>query len=787
MSNKLKKYKQKIAVLEANNRRLKQRLTAARKSGNQTRQELQKAREAFQNIWSQPLDCERFLRLAMDNIPQAVFWKDCNSVYLGCNQHFATIAGLSSPTEIIGKTDFDLPWKPAEAEFFREGDRRVMESDTPELGIIEPQQQADGCQCWLETNKIPLHDFQGNVIGIMGTFADISDRKAAEQALQKKDILLQMTLEAGKMGCWSWNRYTNEVIWSDGVEGILGLIPNSFGGTFEDYVALIHPEDLDRVVQVIEQTLKAEREYNIQHRIVLPNGEIQWLRAIGGIWRNDEGEAIGLLGSVLNDTQYKAAEIALIESTVQIHQQIQREQLLNQIANQIRTSLDLNRILNTTVREIQRFLEVDRCHFAWYVEQAGEAYWDVIAEVQTPGLPSFVGKHRATNFGALSELLLCEQIIQLDDTATVRYPALQAILTALENKSMLVLPVRAESGKFGIIACIHHRAVRLWRDDEVEFLEAVVDQVAIALNQADLLAQSQARARELEELLTQLQHTQTQLIQSEKMSSLGQLVAGVAHEINNPVGFIHGNISHAEDYMGDLMRLIDLYQQHYPQPHPEILEARSGIELEFLKEDLYKLFRSMQVGTERIREIVKSLRTFSRLDEAEIKRVDLHDGIDSTLTILQTRLRAQDWRPPIRVIKDYTELPHIECYAGQLNQVFMNILSNAIDALEERDRDRTPGQMQENPSTICIQTRVVDQNAVIRMTDNGPGMSNATKARLFDPFFTTKPVGRGTGLGLSISYQIVTEKHRGHLRCTSRPGETTLIVEIPIQKKMLEN
>ena len=235
------------------------------------------------------------------------------------------------------------------------------------------------------------------------------------------------------------------------------------------------------------------------------------------------------------------------------------------------------------------------------------------------------------------------------------------------------------------------------------------------------------------------------------MSSLGQLVAGVAHEINNPVSFIHGNIGHAKGYADDLMHLLDLYQSRYPQSPPEISQTIEAIDLEFLKEDLHKLFHSMQVGTDRIREIVKSLRTFSRLDEAEIKQVDLHDGIDSTLTILQTRLRSQDWRPEIQVIKDYAELPRIICYAGQLNQVFMNILSNAIDTLEERDRARFPSQMQQHPSTIIIQTRVVAQKIAIRITDNGPGMSETTKARLFDPFFTTKPVGKGTGLGLSIS------------------------------------
>ncbi|MBP0016227.1 MAG: PAS domain S-box protein [Cyanobacteria bacterium SBLK] len=605
------------------------------------------------------------------------------------------------------------------------------------------------------------------------------DREDRERTLQEKEALLQTTLKAGKLGCWCWNRHRNTMIWSDGVESVLGLYATSFGNTLDDYLDLIHPEDRETVESAIARTLATGREYHTEHRLVLPDGRIQWMRGTGEIWQDDRGEAIGLLGSILNDTQRKAAELALIESADQIRQQARQDQLLNQIANQIRTSLNLDRILETTVREIRDFLQVDRCHVAWYRRETDRTYWDVTTEVQNPDLPSFIGKHPAESFRLLSTLLLREQIVKLDDTTAIDDPALRETLAGLGNKSMLVLPVCFESGKFGVIACIHHQSVRPWRDSEIEFLEAVVAQVAIAVNQAELLTQSQTRARELEELLTKFQRTQTQLIQSEKMSSLGQMVAGVAHEINNPVSFIHGNLVHANAYIGDLLGLIDLYQDFYPQPHPDICEEIEAIDLDFLKGDLQKLFQSMRVGTDRIREIVKSLRTFSRLDEAEVKDVDLHEGIDSTLMILQTRLRAQDWRPQIEVRKEYGQLPRVQCYAGQLNQVFMNILGNAIDALEERDRDRTPAQMKENPSQIRIQTECKDENIFICIGDNGNGMSKETRAKLFDPFFTTKAVGKGTGLGLSISYQIVTEKHDGKLSCTSEPGETTFTIEIP--------
>lgn len=287
-----------------------------------------------------------------------------------------------------------------------------------------------------------------------------------------------------------------------------------------------------------------------------------------------------------------------------------------------------------------------------------------------------------------------------------------------------------------------------------------------------------------EQTLQQLQKTQTKLIQSEKMSSLGQLVAGIAHEINNPVNFIFGNICYAEEYAGDLLRLLELYQKCYPYLAPEVAEALEEIDVDFLASDFPRLLKSMKVGAERIREIVRSLRNFSRLDEAEIKMADIHDGLDSTLMILHHRLETKSASSTIRVIQDYASLPMIECYPGQLNQVFMNILSNAIDALRERDQERTPEDYLENPSQITIQTRRLEGDWIaISIKDNGAGIPEVLKTKLFDPFFTTKPVGKGTGLGLSISHQIVTEKHHGRLYCYSKLGEgSEFIIELPIQQ-----
>jgi PAS domain S-box-containing protein len=289
-------------------------------------------------------------------------------------------------------------------------------------------------------------------------------------------------------------------------------------------------------------------------------------------------------------------------------------------------------------------------------------------------------------------------------------------------------------------------------------------------------AQLRQQAQDLEQTLRELQQTQTQLVQSEKMSSLGQLVAGVAHEINNPVSFIYGNLTYAKAYTHNLVRLLQLYQQHYPQPVSEIADEAEAIELNFLIEDLPKLLSSMEFGAERIQQIVRSLRNFSRKDEAEKKAVNIHEGIDSTLMILQNRLKASPTHSGIQVIKAYSDLPLVECYVGQLNQVFMNLLTNAIDALEDHQ------QRTKQPATIRIQTELLETGWVrICIVDNGSGIPEAVQQRLFDPFFTTKPVGKGTGLGLSISYQIITEKHGGSLRCRSTPNQgTEFIIEIPI-------
>jgi predicted ATPase/signal transduction histidine kinase/tRNA A-37 threonylcarbamoyl transferase component Bud32 len=414
--------------------------------------------------------------------------------------------------------------------------------------------------------------------------------------------------------------------------------------------------------------------------------------------------------------------------------------------------------------------------------------------------------------GLINYVWRTSQTVVLDDAVECATFATDPYIFEYRPKSVLCTPICNQGKTIGLLYLENNLTRGAFTRDRLDFLKFLTTQAAISLENSALyqnLAAANQRLEDysrtleekvayrtqelddknqcLERTLKDLQRTQAQLIQAEKMSGLGQLVSGVAHEINNPVSFISGNLFHSNEYVDDLLSLIKAYQQEYPHPTPTIQNKIEDIDLEFMLQDLPKLMKSMKTGCDRIKKIVLGLRNFSRLDESETKSVDLHEGIENSLMLLQHRLQRKGDYPAIEVVKEYGKLPEVNCYASQINQAFMNILNNSIDALEEfrmvSDSSGVGDKEQRNSPQIRIQTEVVAGKQVcIRITDNGIGMDEEARNKVFDPFFTTKPIGKGTGLGMSISYQIVVEKHGGSIDCQSTIGKgTEFVIQIPIE------
>jgi PAS domain S-box-containing protein len=613
-------------------------------------------------------------------------------------------------------------------------------------GISRPELQPDGAILW------------------DGLLIDVSDRNEAQLAVEQAKAELEIRVEertaelkrSQQLLQLVFDTLPQRVFWKDRNFKFLGcnkwLLQDVGLCSLEEIIgkddfempwkASAHLYRVDDIATIENNCPKINYDELLQKE----DGTVIWLRTNKIPLRNEAGETIGIFGSYEDISDRKKAQAALAES----------EARLRNIAATIPGAI----------------FQLCNHHGIWSVEYISDRiidFFGVTAGEIMQNTDAFISRLHPDDLSSF--------MISVAKAGKKRTPwHYEGRLIKLDGE------IRWWQGE---------ALPRQGKDGETIFSGVIIDisdrkQAEEAIRRSE--AQLRQQALELEQTLKELQRTQSQLIQSEKMSSLGQLVAGVAHEINNPVNFIYGNLDHAYQYTEDLLNIVNLYQTHYPNPVEKIQDKAEAIDLDFLLKDLPNLYSSMKVGATRIREIVASLRTFSRLDEADLKKADIHEGIDSTLMILQYRLKAKQNRPEITVIKEYGNLPLIECYAGQLNQVFMNILANAIDALEESlvmsQKSLVEEQEQKRNPEIRVSTQLSDRHQlVIRIVDNGSGMSEQVRQRLFDPFYTTKPVGKGTGMGLSISYQIVTERHQGILQCISSAGQgAEFVITIPVQQ-----
>ena len=467
-------------------------------------------------------------------------------------------------------------------------------------------------------------------------------------------------------------------------------------------------------------------------------------------WTDEEIGIITQIGNQLSIALKQSHVIATVrKQATELEKSAVRQAAISKTIDRIRNSLDIGEIFATTTQEVRQLLDVERVAiYRFNKNWTGAFVADSIVDGWQPSMPSST---------------VVENVFSKASESSGNYP-----------RNEIFVPITQGEKLWGLLMAYQNSKPRYWEDDEVALLTQVGGQLAIALSQAELLEQTRSQAKQLNETLQDLRSAQARMVQGEKMAGLGQMMAGIAHEINNPVSFVFSNAQPAKEHVADMLELLTLYQEHYPDPAAAIQSKSEQLEIDFIAEDLPKLINSMQMGATRIKDIVQSMKVFSRMDEVDAKPVDIHQGIDSTLLILAHRMKGGDRYPAVKLEKEYADLPPVTCHPGQLNQVFMNLLSNAIEAFCDWDKEMRSPQ-------IRIVTEQSQQNtAIIHIIDNGPGIPEDALPNIFNPFFTTKPVGKGTGLGLSISYQIITEIHNGTLECHSTPQGTIFRVELPI-------
>ncbi|MCC3530288.1 MAG: PAS domain S-box protein [Microcoleus sp. PH2017_22_RUC_O_B] len=666
------------------------------------------------------------LLTVINSTPTALFVKDIHGCYMMLNAAGASIIGKSFD-DIIGRDDSEL-FPPEIADNITKTDRQIVTAGKTQ--VMEEELPVQGkLRTFLSTKNV-YRDGQGKISGIVTIARDITDRKQAEVANKSLAAILEATPDF--VGICDLDGHA--------------IYMNKAG---RKMVGIDENEDISN--KQVGEFAAASARSTFQKAIATAISE--------GVWSGETAfvSASGVeipVSQVIISHSAPDGQLAYIST---IARDISDRQ-------QAETALRLS-------EERYRSLIAATAQLVWMTDAEGK-----------PIAPMDWMAYTGQSLEEATENWL--SAIHPDD----RELTAQAWMRAVETKNLYEVEhrLRAADGRYSyfwvraVPVLAADGSIREWVGTHTDISDRV--QVLEALKQS--AGQYRSQAAQLEKAFRDLHETQAQLIQTEKISSLGQLVAGVAHEINNPINFIYGNITHASQYARDLLELLHLYQEKYPNPLPEIAEVAEEIEIDYLMEDFPKILESMKVGADRIRDLVVSLRNFSRLDESQMKRVDIHEGIESTLVILQHKLKANAVRPAIEIIKDYGSFAKVECYAGQLNQVFMNLLANAIDALEEYNSKRSPQEIYASPNTIRINTSANSDTVTIRIADNGMGINPEVIRKLFDPFFTTKPVGKGTGLGLSISYQIV-EKHRGKLQCISAPGKgAEFIIEIPISQNL---